>query len=109
MQTVEVFSVESVYNGVARFLRVHSGEADAAARTLRVAQYPRGNDLSVRREHRLQVDLADVRRHVGDVQIRRVLLLLLRRIHRSAPVRRLFLNRATLCVCAINRVVRPWP
>ena len=78
MRTVEVFSVERVDDGIARLLGVHSRETDAAAGSVRVAQDPRGNHFSVRREHHLQVDLAQVRRQVRDVQVGRVLLLLLR-------------------------------
>ena len=77
-QTVEVFSVESVYDGVARLLSVHPREADSSTGAVRIAQDPRGNDFSVRREHHFQVHLAQVRRQVGDVQVGRILLLLLK-------------------------------
>jgi len=62
MRTVEEFSVERVYNGFTRLLGVHASEADSPAGALRVAQYPRGDDFSIRGEHCFQVHFAHVRR-----------------------------------------------
>lgn len=73
-------------DGVARVLGVHAREADAATGAVRVAQYPRRDDLAVRREHQLEIDLAHVRRQVRDVQVGRVLLLLLKPTHGTARV-----------------------
>ena len=77
-RTVEEFAVECVDDGIARLLGIHARETHSSTGAVRIAQYPRGNDFSVRREHRFQVHLADVRRQVGDVEIGRVLLLLLK-------------------------------
>ena len=77
-RTVEEFAIERVYDGITRLLGIHACETDSSTGALRIAQYPRGNDFSVRREHRFQVYFAHVRRQVGDVEIGRVLLLLLK-------------------------------
>ena len=76
-RTIEKLSVERIYNGFAGLLSIHARKPDPTADALRIAQYPRGDDFSIGREHCFQVDLADVRRQIGDIEIGRILLLLL--------------------------------
>ena len=83
-RTVEEFPIECVYDRIARLLGVHARKTDSSTGALRVAQYPRGNDFSIRREHRFQIDFANVRWQVGDVEIGRVLLLLLKQTEYAA-------------------------
>ena len=64
---------------LAFLLRFHASEADAATDVLVVAQNPRRDHLAERRNHQLQVRLGQVTRQVGEVQVRRVLFLLLQR------------------------------
>ena len=81
-RTVEVFSIECVDDGLARLFGIHARKTDSSAGAVRIAQYPCRNDFTVRREHRFQIDFADVRWQTGDVQIGRILLLLLKQTER---------------------------
>ena len=75
--TCENLPVERLYDLLALLARLHARESDAPARAVVVAQDPRRDDVSELREHRLEVALEHVRRQVRDVQVGRVLLLLL--------------------------------
>ena len=56
---------------------LHAGKAHAPAVALVVSQDARGDDLPKRGKHLLQIGLCHVQRQVGNVQVGRVLFLLL--------------------------------
>ena len=69
--------VEYANDLVALLPRLHPGETDASALAASVAQDPGRDDSPVFVEHVVKVLLGDVGRQVGQVQIGRILLLLL--------------------------------
>ncbi len=71
------FAVEYADNFVAFLPGLHSGEADTSALASAVTQHPSRDDSSVLVKHVVQVLFGNVGRQVGQVEIGRVLLLLL--------------------------------
>ena len=75
--TWQYLAVVGLYDGLACVCRLHARETDASAHSVGVAKNARRDDVAELGEARLEVALRHEGGQVGDVQVGRVLLLLL--------------------------------
>jgi len=82
--TLQAKAVVLLYDSLALVLRFHARESHAATHAVDVTKYARGNDRAVRSKHLLEVGLGDIARQIGDVEICRILFLLLQQNTQSS-------------------------
>lgn len=69
--------IKRIYYLVTFLFRFHSGKSDSSANSIWFAQYPCGDDRPVFFEHILKILFHEVNWKIGNVQVGRVLFLLL--------------------------------